>query len=459
MVAISFLGLFMLGNAADVNINDAWHPLQQIAKSESDTTSVDSDGDGVMDNAENLTPSTGVSSLVYHAGNAILEIDSAASSFASIDLLADGSNEWGVGIDDNNNFYVSEHGVDERLYIEKGGNVGVGVDDPVSRLQVGPQIHPDEPLVTINSEDTSKSALRIKGDSGMSASPLVVFRGDDERAFKVHEDGNVGIGDLGGTHDPVSQLQVGPQIHSDEPLVTINAEDKAKGALRIRGSQSKPSAAPLVVFRGDSSEGDPAFKVDGNGNVGIGTTNPTEKLDVDGKIIMRDETASSDSSDTVATKSYVDDNSFSEPPECTGETDALQWDGSNWQCVNIDVSDSDYLVNGQHTVSNCEGLGKEVVTVEGDKRVCRFEGYENTSIWGETYYINASCPDGWSQYKDWSTTESDSCSDCTSCTTGEHNWANQEQETCTYKDYKLGGGCSSINPPTCYADITQIGCY
>ncbi|MFW5990714.1 MAG: hypothetical protein ACOCQX_00655 [Candidatus Nanoarchaeia archaeon] len=52
MVAISFLGLFMLGNAADVNINDAWHPLQQIAKSESDTTSVDDNQNDIIDESD-----------------------------------------------------------------------------------------------------------------------------------------------------------------------------------------------------------------------------------------------------------------------------------------------------------------------------------------------------------------------------------------------------------------------
>ena len=43
------------------------------------------------------------------------------------------------------------------------------------------------------------------------------------------------------------------------------------------------------------------------GNVGIGTTSPTQRLDVSGKIRMRARTESTDSSDIVATKGYVDD--------------------------------------------------------------------------------------------------------------------------------------------------------
>ena len=43
-----------------------------------------------------------------------------------------------------------------------------------------------------------------------------------------------------------------------------------------------------------------------NGNVGIWTNNPTQRLDVDGQIRMRQQTQSGDHATTVATKGYVD---------------------------------------------------------------------------------------------------------------------------------------------------------
>jgi len=43
-----------------------------------------------------------------------------------------------------------------------------------------------------------------------------------------------------------------------------------------------------------------------NGNIGVWLIAPTQKLDVSGKVRMRNQTSSSDSNDTVATKWYVD---------------------------------------------------------------------------------------------------------------------------------------------------------
>ena len=58
ITAILFISLFLLANAA-FTTSDAWHPLEQIAKTDSASTSVDADGDGVIDEAEGLNNPSG----------------------------------------------------------------------------------------------------------------------------------------------------------------------------------------------------------------------------------------------------------------------------------------------------------------------------------------------------------------------------------------------------------------
>ena len=48
------------------------------------------------------------------------------------------------------------------------------------------------------------------------------------------------------------------------------------------------------------------------------------------------------------------------------------------------------LVNGQHTVSQCSGLGGSSVDIGGGNKLCKF--------------ASASCPVGWAKYGNWSTT-------------------------------------------------------
>lgn len=68
-----------------------------------------------------------------------------------------------------------------------------------------------------------------------------------------------------------------------------------------------------------------------SGNVGIGTTSPSQKLDVDGKVRMRLQTQASDADDIIATKKYVDDKT-SESTITVGKTQP----NSGWWFEEID---------------------------------------------------------------------------------------------------------------------------
>jgi hypothetical protein len=99
---------------------------------------------------------------------------------------------------------------------------------------------------------------------------------------------------------------------------------------------------------------------------------------------------------------------------------------------------------GTHVSSDCTSKGGTLVD-DGTYLFCKFAA--------------SSCPSGWTQYNNYSTTTSKTCSGiggCPGCTTANHTWSTAVVETCTAQ-LKLNFGCIPDLP--CTADITQIGCY
>jgi len=179
-----------------------------------------------------------------------------------------------------------------------------------------------------------------------------------------------------------------------------------------------------------------------SGNVGIGTTSPAVKLDVNGEIKV----------------GYAG-------VTCANNTaGTLRWsggvlqvcDGTTWESVSTD-SGVTWLVNANHTTDSCTANGGTLVDIGNGQFMCKF--------------IAGSCPNSWTQYQQWSVTISSHCgnSNCGSnavCDTGYHStFSNLARETCN----SIGGGpgsyqCTNFGectcvPEVCYAAITQIGCY
>ncbi|MCK4997449.1 hypothetical protein KAS08_04025 [Candidatus Pacearchaeota archaeon] len=145
--------------------------------------------------------------------------------------------------------------------------------------------------------------------------------------------------------------------------------------------------------------------------------------------------------------------------DVTSKEDGIRCGDNNEGYCSSGLCDTSLLVNADHDSEQCEELGGGIVYDDDDK-YCKFSG--------------SSCPGDWSRYGSWSTTSNHKCSEScgSSCNTGYHSWENKGRETCGY--YKsLTTKWISLIPPkivdvclyikdedkTCYAYITEVGCY
>ncbi len=170
------------------------------------------------------------------------------------------------------------------------------------------------------------------------------------------------------------------------------------------------------------------------GNVGIGVNDPQAKLHINGNLRID---VAPFSSSAVATSNYI-------PINIQGTVYYLQLykDAGNVM-----------LVGSSHSVSDCLNANGMLYEVSPNQYTCKFSPM-------------SSCPSGWSQYLNYSSTTIHGCSNsspCTGgCTTSFHSWANISIETCNYdtQTYYSNAGCMGCVGcvSTCYATIQEIGC-
>ena len=175
----------------------------------------------------------------------------------------------------------------ERVTILDEGNVGIGKTDPNRNFNVVGQIGIDNSasspsagmLITLDAN--SNKIYSRTANNVASAHPLDFFAGSTP-TLRIASDGNVGIG----TTDPSVQLDIEDSSNVILDLNTTTSD--ANTTIRFReGSSNKAtigyegSADGLVLAAGGFTAGNGIFINDSN-NVGIGTSSPSNALDVVG---------------------------------------------------------------------------------------------------------------------------------------------------------------------------------
>ena len=199
-------------------------------------------------------------------------------------LARNGTEQWWLKVNTAGDFTIHENAADDRLRIKAGGNVGIGVADPIKELQVDGSIlgknnggflqYDAQGNVATILNLTTANELSIGQASHVDSMSFNVGGGDD-RIF-INSDGNVGIG----TTNPAAQLTV----QGDNADFMVRSNDYTISRIIPRGDTSANWDKGLFSLFNASTE---AVRIDSasnswlkGGNVGIGTEGPNALLHV-----------------------------------------------------------------------------------------------------------------------------------------------------------------------------------
>ena len=189
---------------------------------------------------------------------------------------------------------------DGDVNIDSSGNVGIGTASPNTALQVEKDWVSDYGSINISHTTNSlgglgircngvfKSALIYKGgtsgallDIGTYNAEPILFRTNNTERMRITSGGNIGIG----TSSPATPLH----ISNSSPRITLTDSDAAGINSTISGSSGRLSfnadadnyGTGEILFNQAGTE---RMRIDSSGNVGIGTSSPSTKLDIAGNI-------------------------------------------------------------------------------------------------------------------------------------------------------------------------------
>ena len=177
--------------------------------------------------------------------------------------------------------------VDEKMRISANGNVGIGTTSPAYTLQVGTGANSATARAAFlggytvfeNSAGTGNPSITFNNDTdtGISnpASNTIVFTTNGSEKVRIDSSGNVGIG----TSSPATKL------HVEGNDIRLNTEGSyAEKSLYFRYSDNAKIMSDSYLTFLTSGTPTEKMRIASDGNVGIGSTSPSQKLDVNGTV-------------------------------------------------------------------------------------------------------------------------------------------------------------------------------
>lgn len=157
-----------------------------------------------------------------------------------------------------------------KLVFTGDGNVGIGTASPISKLNVRGG--------TLNVGNLIEYAGGLQVQNQDASKPVFTAYGtDNAEKMRIANNGNVGIG----VQSPTQKLDVDGTARVRNKMM-IGTEWTGGGALSVRNNVASDNIATFV-----SADNSYKAVLKDNGNFGIGTASPTQKLDVAGTVRLR----------------------------------------------------------------------------------------------------------------------------------------------------------------------------